>query len=267
MTARHRPIPRTSLERDAARQAREIARRVGSELRTAREDAGLSLTRVALASGLSKSRLHDIEAGNCQPRWETTARVAATLGLRIGVGLYPGSGPIIRDHLQASMIGALLAITHERWQRRLEVAVYRPVRGVIDLVLDARDERVTICDEAFSELRRLEQQVRWSHVKADALASSRQADGDGDPSPPRPVARLLLLRSTDRTRAIVAQYADVVAAAYPARAADAYAALAGTQRGRATHSCGAVSRTGRPPSLTDRHAASASAADVIPAPR
>jgi transcriptional regulator with XRE-family HTH domain len=230
MASHPRAVPRTKLERDTGRQARDIVRRIGEQLRTAREDAGLSLASVAQASGLSKSRLHDIEAGTCQPRWETIARVGATLGLRLGVGLYPGSGPIIRDHLQAGMIGSLLAITHERWQRRLEVAVYRPVRGVIDLVLDARDERVTLCCEAFSELRRLEQQVRWSHAKADALASTRQADGDGDPNPPRPVARLLLLRSTDRTRAVVAQYADVVAAAYPARAADAYAALTGTQR-------------------------------------
>jgi transcriptional regulator with XRE-family HTH domain len=220
MTSRPRPVPRTRIERDAARLAGEISRRIGEQVRTAREDAGLSLTRVALAGGLSKSRLHDIEAGRCQPRWETLARVSAVLGLRLGVGLYPDSGPLIREHVQAVMLTALLAAAHQRWRRRPEVAVYRPVRGVIDMVLDDDVEALAVACEAQSELRRPEQQLRWSHAKADALATAREEQGH-----PRSVSRLLLLRSTLRTRTVVATYADLFAAAYPAHAIDAYAAL------------------------------------------
>ena len=99
------------------------------------------------------------------------------------------------------------------------------MRGVIDLVLDAIDEPRVAC-EAHSELRRLEQQVRWSHAKADALTNS---DGwPAEATTPKPVGRLLLLRSTGRTRAVVALYSPLVAAAYPARTADAYAALTGS---------------------------------------
>jgi len=107
--------------------------------------------------------------------------------------------------------------------------VYQPVRGVIDLVLD--DGTAVIACEAQSELRRLEQQLRWSRSKAEALDPLPGRDGPGRLAD-RPVGtdgarvgRLMLLRSTARTRAVVSGYAAVVAAAYPARAPDAFAAL------------------------------------------
>lgn len=191
----------------------------------AREDAGLSLSRLANACGLSKGHLHALEAGRIEPRTETVARVASALGMSLSVRLYPGTGPLIRDHLQAAMIGALLGILDPRWWPRPEVLVYRPVRGVIDLVLEDSANGTMVACEAQSELRRLEQQLRWSRAKADALAAARESDEEG--SPARPVGRLLLVRSTMRTRATVAQYANVVSAAYPARASDAHAALTG----------------------------------------
>jgi hypothetical protein len=107
------------------------------------------------------------------------------------------------------------------------MAIYRPVRGSIDLVLDAFAEPLVAC-EAQSDMRRIEQQLRWSRAKADALAATSEDDGEG--KPPRPVGRLLLLRSTRRTRAIAAQHGDLLAAAYPSGAADALAALTGEAR-------------------------------------
>jgi hypothetical protein len=85
-------------------------------------------------------------------------------------------------------------------------------------VLDALDEPL-VATEAHSELRRLEQQVRWARMKADALHMAHEGR--------RSVGRLLLLRSTTRNRAIVSQHTELVAAAYPARVVDAYAALTG----------------------------------------
>ena len=196
------------------RQARHL---LAADLLAAREDAGLSMRLLARAAGVSATTVGAIEREEAEPSLQIVARVAAVLGLRLSVRLYPGTGPLIRDHLQARMLGALIGITHERWVPRPEVPVHRPVRGVIDLVLDADDEPLVAC-EAHSELRRLEQQARWSRAKADALHAS---------TAPREVGRLLLLRSTVRTRAIVAQHPDYLAAAYPARAADAYASLAG----------------------------------------
>jgi transcriptional regulator with XRE-family HTH domain len=217
MTRRVRSTPRTTIERAAARQAREIGARLGNELRQAREDAGLSLSRLAVLCGMSKGQLHRIEGGASQPGWEILARLSAALGRKPVLTLYPDGDPLIRDHHAAAMIGALLDIRHDRWRPRLEVTVYRPVRGSIDLVLDAIDEPIIAC-EAQSDLRRIEQQVRWFRANADALATTRQGDWAGEPAPR--VDRLLLLRSTRRTRAIVAQYAELLEAAYPARAID-----------------------------------------------
>jgi hypothetical protein len=146
------------------------------------------------------------------------------LGLSFSVRLYPGTGPLIRDHIQAAMIGALLTILHERWRPTPEVPVYRPVRGVIDLVLDDLVSATTVACEAQSELRRMEQQLRWSRAKADPLQDAREASGVE--AVERSIGRLMLLRSSARTRAAVAEHASVVAAAYPARTTDAFAALA-----------------------------------------
>lgn len=192
--------------------------RLATDLRRNREDAGLSLSAVADAAGVSKSHLHAIEGGSREPRLEPLARVAAVLGLDLSVRLYPGTGPLIRDHLQAAMLEALLDILHERWRPALEVWVTRPVKGVIDLVLDAGARLdALIATEAQSELRRLEQQIRWSGAKAEALAAARG----------RPASSLLLLRNTRHVRATLAEHAETVRAAYPARATDAYPSLTG----------------------------------------
>lgn len=229
-----RLVPRTSIERGAARHAREIRLRLAADLRAAREDAGLSLSMVALAGGLAKSHVHDIESGRIEPSWEAVARLARVLGGDVGVRFYPGTGPLVRDHIQSAMIGALLAILDETWRPRPEVAVHRPVRGVIDLVLDRASDASTVACEAQSELRRLEQQIRWSRAKADALAAMmgeemRTAANTtlGERPTSGSVGRLLLLRSTPRTRSVVAEFADIMAAAYPAQAVDTYAALTG----------------------------------------
>jgi transcriptional regulator with XRE-family HTH domain len=218
MTTRPRPTPRSTIERNAARQARVLAARVAEELRTAREDAGISLTRLAAACGMSKGQLWRIEAGRSQPGWEVLARLCTALGRRPSLTLYPDSDPLIRDHLSAVMIAALLDIRHDRWRPRSEVPVHQPVRGGIDVALDAAAEPLVAC-EAQSDLRRIEQQVRWFRAKADAL---RDSEGSA-----RSVNRLLLLRSTRRTRAIAAQHGELLRVAYPARAAEAYAALIG----------------------------------------
>jgi transcriptional regulator with XRE-family HTH domain len=210
-------IPRTRIERGAARAAERLRRTIGEEIRTLREDSGLSLSRLAGASGVSKSHLHEIEGGKVEASYEIVARIAAVLGATPSMRLFSGTGPLVRDHASASMIGALADLAAPRWHPQPEVRVHRPVSGVIDLVLGDEPRSVTVACEAYSELRRLEQQVRWSTMKADALAEARGA----------PVSRLLLLRSTARHRAIANEYASYLGAAYPARAADLYHALTG----------------------------------------
>ena len=122
------------------------------------------------------------------------------------------------------MVEAFLQVVDPRWHRLLEVPVYRPVRGVIDVVLHETLPTVVIAAEAQSELRRIEQLIRWSHEKSDALPSASfwsGAIGHAD----KHVDRLLLIRSTHTNRRVVAGLVETLGHEYPARAQDAYAAL------------------------------------------
>jgi transcriptional regulator with XRE-family HTH domain len=184
-------------------------------LRQAREDAGLSQRRLSLAAGLGTTAVHQVEAGDHEPSIGVLARIAAALGGELSVRYYPGTGPPIRDHLQAAMLQELLAVRHPRWSASPEVWVTSPVKGVIDLLLD--EERTRVVCEAQSQLRRIEQQVRWLFAKVAAL------EGDGA----RPASGLLLLRDCAATRRVAIQYASLLASAFPARHADAVAALLG----------------------------------------
>lgn len=116
------------------------------------------------------------------------------------------------------MCEALLRELHPAWRATPEVPVYRPVHGVIDLVLEERTGRTTVATELHSQVRRVEQQIRWQVQKTDALAL--QPDQQG-----RSVSRLLLLRNTQATRDVVRAAGGSFAAAYPARTADAVASL------------------------------------------
>lgn len=108
--------------------------------------------------------------------------------------------------------------------------MHRPVHGVIDLVMHEPEERVFVAAEAQSELRRLEQQVRWGHEKAAALPSSDLVARLGEPDKRSTVSTLLLLRSTRATRELASTFGQLLAAAYPAPMEAALDAVPGPSR-------------------------------------
>jgi transcriptional regulator with XRE-family HTH domain len=218
---------RTRQGRAAARNASDAYRSIGSELRNAREDAGLSLSATAAAAGIAKSYLHGIEDGRRRPSTDTLTSLAAALSGRIWLRFEPGTGPRLRDHLQASMLAGLLPILHPRWKRFLEVEVNRPVRGAIDLVLDDPDAAVIVASEVHSRLERLEQQIRWAKAKADAIATggAHELAQVFDRGAAVTVSRMLVLRVTSATRQLASIYGDVLATAYPASHEDAVRSL------------------------------------------
>ena len=214
--------PRSKVTQQGHDRANELTVEFIRAAKAMRLDFGYSKHQLAQAAGIAHSSYARIEAGDAVPGVELMARVAAALGGRLNFYLQQGTGPALRDHLQAAMIEALLAVLHARWRTGLEVNVYRPVRGTIDAVLDDRHAHVAIATESHSALLRIEQQVRWANAKADALAQARVDAGN-----PVIVSRLLLLRSTRATRQVAALHADLLAAAYPARHEDAVASLTG----------------------------------------
>jgi transcriptional regulator with XRE-family HTH domain len=217
----------TRLRQEAERRARAIVRSVGDEFRVAREDANLSQRQVAQAAGLSQSHLAEIEAGTTEPSISMIVAVAAALGGDASLRFFPGTGPTLRDRIQAPMVEAVLRILHPRWSRFPELPVRHPVKGVIDLVLVDPAASLLVATEFHSQLRRLEQQIRWARDKADALGST-SIGKLALRSEEQPItSRLLVLRSTRATRSLATEFESTLAAAYPASTSDVVASLTG----------------------------------------
>jgi transcriptional regulator with XRE-family HTH domain len=217
----------TQLVRTAARSAHQLRIRLVDDLERLRSDAGVSMAELSRAADIPAPYLSRILSGKAHPTLETYARLGAALGADLSARYYPNTGPAIRDRHQARISEALLAIVAPRWRPYLEVAVRRPSRGFIDVALHEPRERVIVATEIESELRRLEQQIRWSRDKAEALPSWMGWPHLGDAPD---VSQLLIVRSTRATREIGREFERVLRAAYPAHPDDALAALTGTAR-------------------------------------
>jgi len=206
--------------RELRAERRRIRLDVGEQLRTFRLDAGLSQAFVARESAVSQGHLSGIEAGKAEASLETLLRLGAVLGIDPSLKLFPNAGPPVRDRHQVAMTEGLLRALSPHWRVAPEVAVYRPVRGVIDLVLEDRRGPDSVATELQSQLRRVEQQVRWHHSKADARVELPEQRG-------RRTGRLLVVRNTMAMRDAVKSARGMLAAAYPATAAAAVSALTG----------------------------------------
>jgi len=216
-------VTRKSVQGEVARRMRHLHLRGGEELRRLRLDAGVSVAELADVVGVHRSYIPRIEAGRARPSLEVLTAMGVALGADLGIRYFAGSGPRLHDRFQAAMIETVLRGLDGRWRPELEVAIDHPTRGVIDLVLTDRASRTVVASEAQSELRRLEQQVRWATDKADGLAH-RLADGHHVGSGHN-VSRLLILRSTVAMRDLARRYAATLAVAYPARTAEVIRAL------------------------------------------
>lgn len=196
--------------------------RLVEDIERLRADAGISLAALARAAGVPYSLAWRIIAGQVNASLETYAKLAVPLGADLSTRIYPNTGPLIRDRHQARIAEALLAASHPRWRAATEVGVRQPARGWIDVVLADASERRIVAVEIESDIRRIEQQVRWTQMKADSLPSWA-----GWPLEGAEISRLLIVRRTRATRQIAVEYTRQLAVAYPAHPEDAIAALTG----------------------------------------
>jgi transcriptional regulator with XRE-family HTH domain len=204
--------------RERGRLVRELQVRIGRQILELRAEAGVSRTAVARCAGIDPTHLLRIEAGDASPSLTSLVAIATCLGTEAAVRLFPTAGPRLHDRFQAPMVEALIGSLGPGWRPRLEVPV-PAARGVIDLVLSRRADHCTVACECHSELRRLELVIRRIAEKAGALRPQLEDE--------TPASRLLVIRSTQSTRAIARGYAATLGAAFPARTADAVAALTG----------------------------------------
>jgi transcriptional regulator with XRE-family HTH domain len=215
-------ITRTAVARETDRRSRRMAMTLGEDIRRLRMDASISTARLAEAVGVDRSHLARTESGQARPSTSVLIAIGVALGADFSVRYFAGSGPRLHDRFQAAMIEAFLRALDPRWRISLEVPISSPSRGVIDIVLTDSESGITIAAEAQSELRRIEQQIRWHAEKALGLAALQGAAPAG---PDVAVSRLLILRSTRATREIARQFEATLHTAYPARSDDVVTAL------------------------------------------
>lgn len=209
------------VERQVQAHLRRLERKLGEDLERLRIDAATSTAEVARVAGIDRTFYGRVESGTTHASLETLVAVATAMGADVSIRLYAGRGPRLTDRHSARMIEAVLRELAAVWQRHLEVRVVRPVRGFIDAVLERRDEPLFVVGEFESALPRLEQQIRWAAEKAAAMASSELVG----PGPVPPVSRLLVLRSTEMTRALARTFEMTLRTAYPAKTREAVESL------------------------------------------
>ncbi len=216
----------TRREREIRERQRAARRAIGLELRRARLDQDVSLRALGAAVKIDPSHLARAEAGDHALSHDALVAAATGLGRDVSVRLFEATAPQVRDRIQVRMIEALLEALDARWTARLEVAVYRPVRGVVDIVLQDRATLDLVAGEGHSRLHTVEGQLRWAGEKADALPSARGwpwADAPGTTT----TGRLLLLRSCAAMHELVRTLPATFEAAYPGDTERAVAALTG----------------------------------------
>jgi transcriptional regulator with XRE-family HTH domain len=213
-----------AFDRAAARVGQRIAGTFGDDVRRLRDDAGISKAALARAAGIDASYLGDIEDGTARPSSAICIRIALALGADVALRLYPTTGPAIRDRHPSALAESILCVIHPKWTRHSEIAVRQPSRGWIDLGLHASNYGVFVATEIQSELRRLEQLVRWSEAKAAALPSWEGWPHLGEQVA---VSKLLVIRDTRTNRDVAATFRRLLRTAYPSDPDDALAALVG----------------------------------------
>jgi transcriptional regulator with XRE-family HTH domain len=236
---------RPRIESDAELRATEIRQAVAGDIRRILDDSGTRPAALARAASLTPAAISMILRAKREPSFETLARIAIALGGDASVHIYPGAGVAIHDAIQARMVEAFVAELHPRWTAFPEIPVRTPARGSIDLVIADSVDGGLVAAEFHSQLRRAEQVIRWANEKAAALASTELyrfaavaagddgADPGGHPFDGRgaearrgpAIRRLLVLRSTTATRAVVRSLPGLFAAAYPAPTEAAVGAL------------------------------------------
>jgi transcriptional regulator with XRE-family HTH domain len=192
----------------------DLAIRLGAELRGARRSAGLTQRQVAARSRISQPVISRLERGVASVDLAEVARVAAAVGHRISVRLFPEDGVRLRDSGQLGLAELIRAAAHPAWRIRLEVPVAAsPDRRAADMVLDNSSEVVLI--EIERRLHDLQAQLRAAQLKRVALAERIG----------RRVWLILAMPDTAAARHALAPHTGIIRAALPVTSRAAWAAL------------------------------------------
>ena len=208
------PVRERSVDRGVRRAVTDLTR-VGSELRVARTAAGIPMSAVSGATGISSSQISRIERGHVPTASVSQlARIGAVVGLDVRVRTYPGPDPL-RDAGQVRLIGRLRTHLHPSLVVRLEVPL--PIAGDprawdawVGGFVDERPDHRGMPVEAEARFSDAQAQIRQIMLKM------RDADVN---------SVLLVLSETPANRAAVAAASPILTGSFPVSARRALAAL------------------------------------------
>ncbi|MGH2466331.1 MAG: helix-turn-helix domain-containing protein [Candidatus Limnocylindrales bacterium] len=193
----------------AALRARRAALRMGDEVRTARLTAGLSLSIVGSAAGISAAQVSRLERGLVRRvDLVVLARVLACVGLDLGFNAFVAGSPL-RDRAHLALMSRFLARISPAWRRRVEASVAGPDDP---RRWDARlDGPTSIGVEFETRLYDVQAQVRRALSKQDASGVSRL---------------LLVVADTRHNRAVLREVRTLLADDFPLDTREVMRALA-----------------------------------------
>jgi transcriptional regulator with XRE-family HTH domain len=196
-------------------RARELAIRIGRELRIARIAAGLTQAQVAALAGLSQSIVADTERGKLGISLDARCRIAAACGHELSMKLFPVSTVRLRDSGQLELAEAIAAAVGPCWRYRFEVLTGPGPMHAADIVLENQQEVAQV--EVERALVDFQAQWRAGNLKRESLA---QRLG-------RPVALILAVPDTATVRKALEPHREFISRAMPMSSRAMWHALRG----------------------------------------
>lgn len=189
------------------REAQRLLQRLGTELRDARLAAGVSQRRLAEASGVSQPVISRIERAERGPTLDAVALLAAALGQRLSVKLFPAGSPV-RDAAQLRLIGRFRSRLTTAWGWATEV-----------LVGTAGDQRAWDVFLSGPGAIGIDAETRLHELQALQRRSEAKARDSG-------VDRLILLvADTHHNRRVLREHREALSSTFPTDTRSIMAAL------------------------------------------
>lgn len=206
--------------RRGARRARAQAESVGAEIRVARGDHAMTLTKASRRAGVSPDTQRRVENGDPGISITTLCAVGDAVGLDVVVRIYQGRGPSLRDSGQLEVAEIVCSLAHPSLNAQLEVragdhgeACDVGFFGPIEIIATEVDRMMTD----------FQAQYRRNINKRNYLAARHQ----------RPVRLVMVVEDIARNRAALVPHSDFIRTALPAGSREILKALrAGEPLGR-----------------------------------
>lgn len=194
-------------------RARDLAIRLGRELRLARATAGLSQQAVARRALVSQATVSAIERGAQLSGVAGACRIASACGMDLSVRLFPASGVGLRDSGQVALAEAIVRRSASVWHPVLEAPLGTGDRRAVDLVLTGPREIIAV--EIERTIVDFQAQLRAAQLKREQLQRGTDL----------PVRLILAFRHSVATRRILVQHRGLIERALPAAGRRIWSAL------------------------------------------